>query len=200
MTILSIAQNVCLTLGMAVPDEVTGSTLREMNELQQFITETCSEVARRVQWGDLTKEQTLTGDGTAIKHDLATDFDRLTGGVCVVGSGGVVRPLTQSEWPSITSIAGVPRYFLLQDDTIKFHPFLPIGATVQVSYQSANFVDGTASTFTNDAQSPIFDQRLVEAGTVARWRRQKGMPYQDFEAEYEALIAQQAQYDDRGRF
>jgi hypothetical protein len=40
---------------------------------------------------------------------------------------------------------------------------------------------------------------VLEKGLNAYWRRQKGMPYQDQDAEFEATILQVAGFDDRSR-
>lgn len=200
MSLLTIAENVSMSIGMTKPTQITTSTDREHAELLRYITETCIEMTRRVQWGDLTASTVLTGDGTAKIHTLPAAFDRLVSGVCATGDAGIIRPLTQQEWASLTPVQGDPRYFLLRDDTIQFYPYLASGETVTITYQSGYFVGGTAKTFTADSQSPIFDERTVELGTIARWKRQKGQSYQDHEAEYEAMLSQQASADDRGRF
>lgn len=199
MTLLSIAQNVAFSVGLTRPDQIVGSTEREHQEMLRFITETCQDMTRRVAWGELTKSTALTGDGTFKKHILPVDYDRLSDGACIISGYGPVRPLSQSEWPAITPVEGLPRYFLLQGDTIQFFPYLANQAPLNVYYQTKHFINGGLSHFGSDGDTLLIDERLVELGTTARWKRQKGQSYQDFEAEYEAALQQRAGYDDRSR-
>lgn len=191
MTLLTIAQGAALNVGMSVPDVVFASPDREWQELVQVANETGAELARRVQWGDLTRTEALTGPGP-----MPDDFDRLVDGVCVMGAG-IVRPLTRAEWTGLPTVpSGEPRYFLLENDAISLWPEGP----VSVTYQSRNWTSAGMHVFTADNQSPVFDEDLFLKGVISRWRRFKGMPYADFEADYEAALAQYAAQDDRGRF
>ena len=116
------------------------------------------------------------------------------------GWGGIVRPLTRAEWNSLTLSEGTPRYFLLEGTSIQFFPYLASADTCTASYQSKNWTSAGGEAFTSDSQTALFPEDILALGAIVRWRRQKGMPYQDQEAEYEGALEQYASYDDRGRF
>lgn len=199
MTLLSICSGLAKNVGIAAPTSIVGNSDRTWQEALQFANETGEEIARRIDWGKLTASATLTGDGTNKVHSLPNDFGRLAQGIAVKATG-IVRPLTRAEWNALTPVSGTPRYFLLQDAKITLWPYLANAQTASVSYQSDNWVGLTAPAFTADDQTPVFSEDLFLKGLIVRWRRQKGMPYQDEEAEYEASMADFAKFDDRGRF
>lgn len=201
MTLLSIAQGLAKNVGMQVPSSVVGNPAREWVEALQFSNETGEELARRVDWGQLQASATLTGTGAAINHALPSDFARLNQGICVRTSGGAtVRPLSRAEWNDLTPVEGTPRYFLLEGTTIALWPYLANAATATVQYQSKNWTSAGAAAFTVDTQTSLIDEDLFLKGLIVRWRRQKGMDYADFEAEYEASLADFARFNDRARF
>jgi len=198
MTLLTIAKGLAKTVGLPVPDSVIGSTDRTWIEVAEHANATGEELARRVDWGQLTATTTLTGDGTALAHSMPAGFSRLARGVAVKGTG-IVRPLSQPEWETLTAVEGTPRYFLLREDVIRFWPYLANAATVTATYQTGNWCDNGTSAFATDDDSPLMDEALFQKGLELRWRRAKGMPYADHEAEYEAAIADLARYNDRSR-
>lgn len=199
MTLLSIAQGLAKNVGMQTPSAVVGSGAREWQEALQFANETGEELARRVDWGALQASATLTGDGTNRTFALPAGFSRLSKGIAVRANGSIVRPLSRAEWNGLTPVQGAPRYFLLEGDEITLWPYLATAATATVSYQSKNWTDAGANMLMADGESPVIDEALFLKGLIVRWRRQKGMAYQDEEAEYEAALQDFAAFDDRGR-
>lgn len=198
MSLLTICQDLALNVGLQIPTQVINGE-RDMKEARQFCDDVGEELARRVDWGDLTATTTLTGDGTNKKHSLPATFSRLVRGVCVTVGGVPVRPLSRPEWGNLTATEGTPRYFLLEDDGITLWPYLANGETATVIYQSNAWCSNGTAAWAADDDTSLIDENLMLKGLIARWRRQKGMPYQDEEAEYEAAIEQYAAFDDRGR-
>ena len=200
MTLLTIAQGLAKNVGMQVPTSVVGSTMRTWQEALQFANETGEELARRVDWGALQATTTLTGDGTNKTFTLPAGFSRLSKGIAIKSGTSIVRPLSRAEWNSLTAVQGEPRYFLLEGNEVTLWPYLANAATATVSYQSDLWTSAGSSAFTVDTQTSLIDEDLFLKGLIVRWRRQKGMAYQDEEAEYEAALADYANFDDRGRF
>lgn len=199
MTLLTIAEGLAKNVGVSVPTVVIGNSSREAAEMLQFANETGEELARRVDWGQLTASATLTGTGASVAHALPADFSRLTQGVCVAAGTAIVRALSRGEWNTLTHVQGTPRYFLLQGTTITLFPYLANAATATARYQSLNWCSAGQS-FTTDGDTSLIDEGLFLKALIVRWRRQKGMPYQDEEAEYEAALADFAAFNNRNRF
>lgn len=198
MTLLSICAGLAKNVGLSVPTSIVGNPDRNSVEALEFANETGEELARRVDWGALASSTTFTGTGANTTFTMPAGFSRLSAGVAIK-SPSIVRPVTRAEFNSLTPSVGTPRYFLLQGTTLSLWPYLANAATVTALYQSKLWVAG-ASAFTADSQSPVFDEDLFLKGLIVRWRRQKGMPYQDEEAEYEASLADFARNDERSRF
>lgn len=200
MTLLTLAEGLALNTGMEPPDQVIASTRREWNEFEDMSERQGEELARRVDWGALQATTTLTGDGTNKLHALPSGFSRVSPGAAVLTSGGaIVRPLTQAEWQTLTAVEGTPRYFLLLGDDMYLWPFLANAATVTVRYQSKFWCSNGTAAWSADDNTSLIDEGLMLKGLIARWRRQKGMDYADFEAEYEAALQQFANFDERAR-
>lgn len=199
MSLLTICEGLAKNVGMAIPDVVMTSPLREWSEAVHMANQSAEEITRRVSWGQLTATATLTGDGTNLKHALPAAFLRNVEGVAVSGSGGAVRSLSRAEWGSLTATEGTPRYFLLEEDDMTLWPYLANAATVTVAYQSKYWCSNGTDAWAADTDTALIDEGLLLKGLIVRWRRQKGMEYADLEAEYEAALGDYALFNDGSR-
>lgn len=200
MTLLTLAEGLALNVGMETPDQIIGSSMREWQEFKRLADAQGEELARRVDWGALQATATLTGDGTNLAHAMPSGFARVAPGAAVINaSGGVVRPLTQAEWQTLTPVEGVPRYFRLAGDDLYLWPYLANAATVTVRYQSKFWCSNGTAAWSADDNTSLIDESLFLKGLLVRWRRQKAMDYADYEAEYEAALQQFANNDERAR-
>ena len=200
MTLLTICTKLAENVGLKAPDAVMTSPAREWAEAVVMSNATGEELARRVDFGALNVSTTLTASTADEEYDLGDAFSRIIPGIGVTYGAGIVRPLTQAEWSSMTPTEGAPRYFMLEGNKIRLWPYLSTGESVTVSYQTKNWCDNGTAEWNADTDASLIDESLMVKGLIARWRRQKGMPYQDYEAEFEADLADLAQFDDRSRF
>lgn len=199
MTLLTIAQGLAKSVGLSTPDAVIGSNDRTWSEVTEHANAAGEELARRVDWGQLTASATVTGDGTSAAHALPDGLSRITKGQGVYTASGPARPLTQAEWATLTPAEGEPRYFILRDTSLSLWPYLAIGATATVSYQTGNWCSNGAASWSADDNTSLIDEALFLKALEVRWRRAKGMDYADHEAEYEAALGSYARNNDRSR-
>lgn len=199
MTLLTIARSLADNIGLERPSAVVSSSDREHQEIVTYSNQTGEELARRVDWGALQNTVTLTGNATNLTHSLGADFSRITSGIGVLAGANIVRPLTRAEWGTLAPVEGVPRYFLLEGSDITFWPYLADGETATVSTQSVNWCSNGTGQWAADAETALIDETLFLKGLIVRWRRQKGMEFADYEAEYEAALQDFATFDDRSR-
>lgn len=199
MSLLTICEALAKNVGMAVPTEVATSPFRQWAEALQFANETGEELARRVDWGQLQAEVTLTGDGTNKVHALPDMFSRFNRGISVMAGTSIVRPLSRAEWSRLVPASGTPRYYLLEERNVTLWPYLANLATATGFYQSRAWCSNGTNAFAIDDDTSLIDESLFAKGLIVRWRRQKGMAYADEEAEYEAALADLAQFNDRAR-
>lgn len=196
MSLLTVAKEVAKRVSLDAPSFLIGNTDREWCEIVTLTEAVADEMARRVDWGQLTRTATITGTGTPATGQLPSDFHRVVRGIGVTAPG-VVRPLSRPEWQALTMQAGTPRYFLLEDNYISFFPFLPVGAQATVHYQSRDWCSAGTSHWVSDNDTCLIDERVLELGTIARWRRMKGLEHATFSEEYEAALAAHAGFNDR---
>lgn len=199
MTLLTIANSLARNVGLEETDQVIGSPRREWAEVAEYSNLVGEELARRVDFGALHETQTLTGDGAEKTYDLGPYFSRIGSGIAVSFSTATVRPLTRAEWASLTPVVGSPRYFLLEGDKVTLWPYLPDGAVVSLQAYTKAWCSNGTDEWAADTDTSLIDEDLMLKGLIVRWRRQKGMDYADYEAEYEADLSDIARFDDRSR-
>ena len=157
MTLISIASALATNAGMKVPASVIGNPAREWGEAHQFANEAGEELARRVGWGPWQGRGPPAGAGGNLAHALPAGFSRLNRGVAGMAGTSIVRPLTRQEWSRLVPAEGVPRYFLLEAETLTLWPYLANAETVTVQYQSLNWCDNGTAAFAPDTDSPLVD-------------------------------------------
>lgn len=195
MTFLSITQAVAKNAGIAVPT-TTGSNSTDIVKITEFVNEAGKEIARRVDWAALRSTATITGNGTSAAQTIAAGFDRLARGLNVIADSEPVRgSLTSDEWFGLPATEGQPRFYYLINAQIAFWPYLANLDTASVLYQTKNWVSTGEEEMEGDSDTALFDEGLVIAGAIWRWRRHVGKDYSDQMAEFEAMLADRASFD-----
>lgn len=195
MTLLTAAAALARRAALGTPTSVYSSTDRTWVEVLEIANATGEELARRVDWPQLRQSATLTGTGSSVAHDMPADFMRVSPGAAVLSGASVVRKVSGEEWRTLTAEEGAPRYYYLGvSDTpatypaaVSLWPYLANAETVTLNYQSGGFCAG-GSSFTADDDAIYVDEELFVKGMLARWLRQKGLDYMDWESEYEASL------------
>ncbi len=196
MTLLSAINRVCDVVSLSPFDGVYGSDEPNAMTMVALAQEAGDEIARRADWQKLLKSYTAAASPEA----LPDDFQRLTpGGPVRTAAGVFVRPVTNSgQWAVIAGIPSAQRYFFIKGGQVLFSPASAASGAV-IDYVSKNWVlhdpDGPQATFTADDDTTLFPERLLVKGIVWRWKRQKGLAYEDNLAEFEADLAQEINAD-----
>jgi hypothetical protein len=203
LTLLQIASKVALDVGLAVPTAVATSTDREMLEMKQVLDFVGEELSRRVDWSSLRVASSVTGTGAAAAFNLPTAMMRLMSGNAMLVNNVTVRGgLSAEEFLSLASTSGTPRYYFISGavgaKNIQFWPYLANGVQANFNYQSLNWATNSNVYVLDTDQCQVPDTLMIKGG-IARWRRQHGMDYQDYAAEYEASLANYAMFDDNAR-
>jgi len=199
VSLITIAEKVAKENGFVVPANVVGSTSRELVELLSFANEVGRDLARRADWTALRASVTLTGDGTAKDHALGANFKRLAKGYGVTVGGAPVRTITQGEFAALAATEGTPRYAALDGLTLALWPYLADAATARANIITGAWCSNGSDAFAADSDTSLIDEDVFAKGLIAHWRRQKGMPYADHEAEFEASLAAAALFDHGAR-
>jgi hypothetical protein len=81
---------------------------------------------------------------------------------------------------------------------IDFYPYMANAATAKAVYQSVNW-NGTKALYQGDSEVAVIPEKVITLFAIARWRRQKQMPYESQTAEAEQALKDFAGFDDRAR-
>jgi len=199
MSFIDVMRAVSKNIGIVAPSTVTAND-DDAIKLARFINDTGIEMARRVDWSSLRKTQDFTGVGAESSYALNSDFDRLPDGLSVITGVFPIRgSVTADEWFSLPPVEGLPRYFYLNSRSLHFYPYPRTTDAIRVQYQSRNWVvkantDEAPTLEADDDTTPLPEDALA-AGAIWRWRRHVGKDYSDEMAEYEAVLADRAQFD-----
>ena len=166
----------------------------EMRQITAFMNAAGREINTRVEWARGAASFTVE-NVTAVT--LPADWQEIAAtGAVTVGTYDYrpARLVTSPEvWQLLQRLPSRQNYFRLEGPSIVFSPPIgPTGATVR--YQSKNWLVGKdAVTLNSDVA--IFPERLLARATIYRWKRAKGLPYEDLMAEFEADLATAAKAD-----
>jgi len=201
LTIVEIARNVGREVSVTAPETIVGNSDATAIDFLNTITKACEEVSRRVDWGDLEAETSFSGTGAKTTYILPVDFSRLTQGASVLTQAGnpVRGGLSNDEWRLLEASTATPRYFHISGSGISFWPYLPSGETVSLTYQSKYFTNSGFDVFSADDDTLKIPHEVVEKCAIYKWRRRTGQSYADYEAEYEASLADYASFDVQDR-
>lgn len=182
---------------------VTASQDAHVELRDDFLAETVDDILDRIDLpSPIGAQTTITGTGaetyslpSAFKRLHRTDlavYDTQLDRACVpIPSDGLYTYIKDQ------GTAGTIRFYKVTgyegNYSISFYDEPATGLEITVSYSTVNWmvtVGGTqGSTFTAEDDILLLPRRLVESGTVWRFRERRGLPYQDKYNEYEALIA-----------
>lgn len=203
-TVAAVLDRCARECSVPVPTGWAAATRLAHVELRDdFLPETVAELLDRIDLpAPIGKQTTITGDGSE-SYDLPSDFRRLARDRLAVYETTTLRragtPVaTDGAWTHLNQIgtAGSERFYAIEGydgaHTIKFEADLSSGRTVVVSYVSNVWAKNGSTektAFTDEDDVILLPRRVVELGTIWRFRARKGFAYEDVAARYEAEIS-----------
>jgi hypothetical protein len=195
MTLLSAANEVCDIVSLdrfaslvGVHDEAAYNMLAIANEAGQ-------EIARRADWQAMLRTAAIA----ASPANLPADFQRVaSAGAVRAADGSPIRPVIDAgQWALIQTVASTTAFYFIRGNQIRFSPASAAAGAI-VDYFSRNWALNVATpieAFNADDNTTIFPERLLAKNMIWRWKRQKGLAYDDNLAEFEADLAQEIAAD-----
>jgi len=161
----------------------------EMRQISGLMNMAGNDIATRAEWSNGVRELSVPMETLS----LPNDFQKMaSGGAVAVDDPDYqpVRPvLSESTWQLLGKHMSAQPFYHLTNGELQF---LPVDAlkTVKIKYISSSWLKSRADRITANTDETIFPERLLERGTIWRWKRQKGLPFDDLMAEFEAdLVA-----------
>ncbi|MCA1440317.1 hypothetical protein I6F07_08850 [Ensifer sp. IC4062] len=196
MTLLAVINEVSDIVSLDRFDSVYGTNDPNAQTMVALAEEAGAEIARRADWKRMLKTHTVS----ASPELVPADYQRLApGGSVRAADGRFFRPVTNGgQWAVIAGVASGEPYCHLSGKTMLFSPAASAaGATID--YVSKNWVLGDPyeerDTFRADDDTTLFPERLLKKGLIWRWKRQKGLSFEDNLAEFEADLLQEINAD-----
>ena len=189
MTVETVLRTVLLQIGLDQPDVQITSDDYEMRQIAALMNAVGEDIAGRAEWSGLYRDWAVPGG--LDKADLPPDFRKLAEKGAARLSKNGFRPIrvvvAPEQWAFLTARPSAQPYCHLAQGKLLFSPTLPKpGAAIR--YVSKHWVEGKAE-LTQNGDRLLLPERLVEKGTIWRWKRQKGLAYDDMLAEFEADLA-----------
>lgn len=188
MSAETILTNVLLEVGLDIDNPQLSGTNYDVLQIRQFMNAAGKDVASRAEWSGLISEESIAG--SVSEAALPSDFYELTETGAVRLNKADFAPvrnvIAPEMWALLTARPSSQAYFHLAEGKVLFSPALDSDGAV-LRYLSNQWVVGKTQ-ITQNSDTLVIPERLVEKGAVWRWKRQKGLPYEDWLNEYEADI------------
>jgi hypothetical protein len=208
MTLLQLVTTFCQRTGLTVPTFVAGNSDAQIIQILALLNEVLEDVVDRADevWTALNKEATFTS--------VAAESQGLLTTLAPYGYIGILNntiydrtqrlpsygPLSPQDWQALKALPqGGPYYkYRIWEGQLFLYPAPPAGHTYAFEYSSTYAVSGPTSTFdvtptsrayfTMDADTCLLDERVVLRGLRWKWKKEKGLDYDEDFREYEALV------------
>jgi hypothetical protein len=197
MSLLTICQQAALLLNLPSVSAVTTSAARTAQEFQSISLQVGQELLRRHDWGGLVKTVSLS----TLPGSVPGDFERLTQGSPVrLGTVPIRGALSDAEMnlkrgAPITS----PPRFQIRGTTLEVAP--APASPVTLEYISGYWVRSADTTpvyraaWAADSDVSVIPEDILLQGLIWRWKRQKGLAYQDELDQFEQAVDYRARAD-----
>jgi len=163
----------------------------DMTQIKEYMNQAGEDIARRAEWSELFKTDTVSG--SVATHTLPSDFQEIpqAGSVYLGKASGTYTPVRVVTdpvmWDFVKQKPSSQLYCHIRGGELVFSDTLD-GDGATFTYLSKNWVGGDKSAVTQNADTFLIPERLVRGLTVVLWLREKGQPYSDQLAEFEANL------------
>lgn len=191
MTAESVLKSVLYEVGVEKSSPNIGASDFDVSQIREYMNQAGKDIARRAEWSGLYKTDTVAGSVSS--HDLPDDFQEMgeNGSVYLAKSSGTFTPVRMIVDPQmfdfVSQHPSSQLYCHLRDGALKFSDTLDSDGA-KFTYVSDNWVTGDKSEVTQNSDTFHIPERLIRGLTVVLWLREKGQPYDDQLAEYEANL------------
>lgn len=210
MSLLTICQGAARKLSLVVPSTIVSATTnKDAMLLLELAQEEGFELSRRANWSALRTEYTFTSvaadsQTSSIPSDFSfmvieTFYDRTS-------RREVFGPITPQEWQVYKSNLIVPSdpHWIQRGSTLLMSPLQSAGHTMAYEYISTNWArsaGGAAqSTWLADSDTHIWSSdEFLKRGIIWRWKKHKGLAFEEERESYERMIADEIMRDGGAR-
>jgi hypothetical protein len=191
MSARDVMERVVTGCGIDRPATVAGSDF-ETRQIVAEMNAAGKDVALRGEWSRMFVTVSIPAGTTA--YTLPDDFREMAESGSIRTAYAPVRVVVMPEqWAFLAQYPSSQLYCHLTGGELRFAPALPEAATL--TYQSKAWLADGKDAITDDGDALLVPESLVALGAIWRWKRSKGLPYDDHLAEYEADLEAQMKAD-----
>lgn len=207
-TLLQVVQAACQRLAQPKPASVYGSTDKDVLQMLAILEEGLDDLSGRGPWQELRHEYTWTTLGVEDQGDLISGL-----GSAPVAFNGLryilpetlwdrtnkirlLENLPPADWQALKawSITGPYYQFTLRQSSFLVNPAPTAGLTWALEYISEDAIQATGGgafkkTFTADSDVILLPDSIVKVDLRWRWKKEKGLAYEEDFNTCEGLIA-----------
>ena len=212
-TVLQIGNAAAAACGLPQQTNLVGNNNQNALRILQSVKDAAGrDVSRGYDWANLQYEHTFATTAASSYDELPADFDRIINGTIWdrTNERPVYGPVTAQKWQRYESgldgLTGLTLLFRIVGDesgskVIKIYPSTSTGVTIAFEYISGKYVLGPGSEqqlkseVTDDGDTFLFDDDLVEVGATWRLLRNLGMTYADEKIEFDMLLDERSAND-----
>ena len=207
-TCLQIVRTVAPRLGIATPNTATGSTDLQIQQLLAFGNQEGQELAARFDWQALTHQVTFAAVPGEEQGSITTliannygdnSFRKILNNTIwnLTKRTRITGPLSAPDWNLATAsntAVGPWSEYRIRRGRLYLYPAPDAGDSLRFEFVSDSWAssadnDFQKTAFTADGDLSVLDARLIELGTMWRWKSAKGLEYsQDFQNYENAVL------------
>lgn len=207
-TCLQIVRTVAPRLGIATPNTATGSTDLQIQQLLAFVNQEGQELAARYDWQALTYPVTFSAVAVEAQGNIEDLIEDNIGALSfrkVINDAmwnlttrtRITGPLNSVQWNLATASStavGPWSEYRIRLNNLYLYPAPSANDQIRFEFITDDWVisgsgDARKSAFTADDDLCLLNARLVELGTMWRWKSAKGLEYsQDFQNYENAVL------------
>ena len=202
MSLLTIIQRFTKRTGVVVPTTVTSSLDSQIIQLQALLEEEGEDLSKRGEWEALTVEKvhttTAAEDQGAITTIATNGFRYICNETMWDRTDRLPVPLINSvAWQNIKATANsTPRYrYRIRGGKLLITPTIAASHSLAFEYQTKNWITdlngiNPKAQFTADTDLVLLHEDLMLLGLRWRWKKEKGLDYEEDFRTYEQAVTQ----------
>lgn len=206
-TALAIVRSVAPRLGIATPNTATGSTDVQIQQLLALVNEEGQELAARHDWQELTFPVTYSAPASQSQGMLSSLIEVNLGAYSfrkmlndtlwnLTKRTRICGPLTAAQYNLATAAntaVGPWSEYRIRQGYLFLYPAADEGDQIRFEFVTDSWAinassDVFKSAFTADDDRCLLDARLIELGTIWRWKAAKGLDYAQSFQNYENAV------------
>lgn len=197
MSLLTIVQDVCATVGIQTPTSVIGNTEQDITQLVQLSLIEGKALADEYDWDELIKEATFTTVAQENQGEVQTIAPGLKKFINETQwNRDIIYPVTGSITPQqyqaykARGFSSVYSQFRVRGKDFLMYPAPAAGEDIYFEYVTKNWISASddstiKSRWTADDDYALLDEDIITLGVIWRWLKAKNFDYSEDFRTYE---------------